>query len=196
MNVEQLTEWGLSPEQAKRVMEGLNGSFVTKNRFNEVNSELQAVKIALKEREEEPHRLREQLARLESESREAQARYAAELRAVRVNAAADTALRAARAVNPAVVKPLLADFLSQAALAEDGSVSGLTEAIQALAESPDTAFLFTKTAQITGARSAERGESEPCGMTLAGLRGLSPAGRRAFAAQHPEEYKELYGGNV
>ena len=40
MTKENLLEWGLTEEQANKVMEGLNGSFVTKSRFNEVNTEL------------------------------------------------------------------------------------------------------------------------------------------------------------
>ena len=40
MTKEKLLEWGLTEEQATKVMEGLNGSFVTKARFNEVNTEL------------------------------------------------------------------------------------------------------------------------------------------------------------
>ena len=39
MTKEKLLEWGLTEEQATKVMEGLNGSFVTKARFNEVNTE-------------------------------------------------------------------------------------------------------------------------------------------------------------
>ena len=35
MTKEKLLEWGLTEEQATKVMEGLNGSFVTKARFNE-----------------------------------------------------------------------------------------------------------------------------------------------------------------
>ena len=38
MTKEKLLEWGLTEEQATKVMEGLNGSFVTKARFNEVNT--------------------------------------------------------------------------------------------------------------------------------------------------------------
>ena len=35
MTKEKLLEWGLTEEQATKVMEGLNGSFVTKARFND-----------------------------------------------------------------------------------------------------------------------------------------------------------------
>ena len=51
MTKEKLVEWGLTEEQANKVMEGLNGSFVTKARFNEVNTELSAAKKTIGERD-------------------------------------------------------------------------------------------------------------------------------------------------
>ena len=51
MTKENLLEWGLTEEQANKVMEGLNGSFVTKSRFNEVNTELTNAKNTIKERD-------------------------------------------------------------------------------------------------------------------------------------------------
>ena len=51
MTKEKLLEWGLTEEQATKVMEGLNGSFVTKARFNEVNTELTNAKNTIKERD-------------------------------------------------------------------------------------------------------------------------------------------------
>lgn len=51
MTKEKLMEWGLTEEQANKVMEGLNGSFVTKARFNEVNEENKALKAQVSERD-------------------------------------------------------------------------------------------------------------------------------------------------
>ena len=53
MTKEKLMEWGLTEEQANKVMEGLNGSFVTKTRFNEVNTELQTAKKTIGERDQQ-----------------------------------------------------------------------------------------------------------------------------------------------
>lgn len=47
MTKEKLMEMGLTEEQANKVMEGLNGSFVTKTRFNEVNEELKTAKATI-----------------------------------------------------------------------------------------------------------------------------------------------------
>ena len=51
MTKEKLMEWGLTEEQANKVMEGLNGSFVTKARFNEVNEENKTLKAQVSERD-------------------------------------------------------------------------------------------------------------------------------------------------
>ena len=51
MTKESLMAIGLTEEQATKVMEGLNGSFVTKARFNEVNTELTKAKATITERD-------------------------------------------------------------------------------------------------------------------------------------------------
>ena len=51
MTKESLMAMGLTEEQANKVMEGLNGSFVTKTRFNEVNEELKNAKATITERD-------------------------------------------------------------------------------------------------------------------------------------------------
>ena len=44
---------GLTEEQAKSVMDSLNGEFVTKSRFNEVNEENKALKKSVSERDKQ-----------------------------------------------------------------------------------------------------------------------------------------------
>ena len=50
MTKEKLMEWGLTEEQATRLWK-LNGSFVTKSRFNEVNEENKTLKAQVSERD-------------------------------------------------------------------------------------------------------------------------------------------------
>ena len=45
MNKEDLIAMGLTEEQAKKVMDSLDGNYVTKTRFNEVNEENKTLKI-------------------------------------------------------------------------------------------------------------------------------------------------------
>lgn len=207
MTRDTLTEWGLTAEQADKVMEGLNGSFVTKARFNEVNTELQATRAALKERDgqletlnkstADVEELKSEITRLQAENLKKDEAYAAELKAVRLNNAVELALNGAKAKNNIAVKALLADFLTSAEVADDGSVSGLADEIKKLSDGKDTAFLFEQkqsAPQIRGAKSAEKGDREVGGVTLQTLKAMSPADRYSYSVNHPEDYKQLYGG--
>ena len=72
----------------------------------------------------------------------AQNQYDTEMKTFRMENAVNQALRDAKAINPATVKPLLAAFLEKAELSEDGTVSGLSEEIHKLSQAEDTRFLF------------------------------------------------------
>ena len=51
MTKEDLIAMGLTEEQAKKVMESLDGNFVTKTRFNEVNEENKTLKKSVSDRD-------------------------------------------------------------------------------------------------------------------------------------------------
>ena len=139
MTKESLMAMGLTEEQATKVVGELNGSYVPKTRFNEVNTELQAARNTIKERDTQLTELqkstgdlegmKQQIAQLQATNTEQQKKYDTDMRNLKVGNAVDAALRAANAINPATVKPLLADFLEKAVLADDGTVTGLTEEI-------------------------------------------------------------------
>ena len=208
MTKEKLLEWGLTEEQANKVMEGLNGSFVTKARFNEVNTELTKAKATITERDGQLEALKksgadatalqEQITQLQADNKKKDADHAAELKALKISNAVELALTGAKAKNTTAVKALLADFIAKAELAEDGTVKGLDDEVKKLVEGKDTAFLFDKATEkkFKGAKSAEKGDGGGDGsMTLEKFRGLSPAERYDFSVNHPDEYKNLYGGN-
>lgn len=208
MTKEKLMEWGLTEEQANKVMEGLNGSFVTKARFNEVNTELTKTKATITERDGQLEALKksgadatalqEQITQLQADNKKKDADHAAELKALKISNAVELALTGAKAKNTTAVKALLADFIAKAELAEDGTVKGLDDEVKKLVEGKDTAFLFDKATEkkFKGAKSAEKGDGGGDGsMTLEKFRGLSPAERYDFSVNHPDEYKNLYGGN-
>ena len=207
MTKETLLEWGLAEEQADRVMEGLNGSFVTKSRFNEINAELKQAREAVAEKDTrleeleraagEAEALKNQIAGLQAANDAKEQEHAAELKAARINNAVEVALLSAGAKNNMAVKALLNDFIAKAELAEDGTVKGLEEEVKGLAEAGDTAFLFHSAAEkrFQGARAAEKGGPGREGeMTLARFHQLSPGERYDFSVNHPEEYTQLYGG--
>ena len=207
MTKEKLLEWGLTEEQATKVMEGLNGSFVTKTRFNEVNTELQNAKNTIKERDiqlemlkkasGDTEALREQIAQLQAENKKKDGDYAAELKSLRISNAVELALTGAKAKNNTAAKSLMADFIAKAELTEDGTVKGLDDEVKKLVEGKDTAFLFEQptSTKFKGVKPSEKGDSAESGMTLEKLKTMPPLERYKYSVNHPDEYKELYGGN-
>lgn len=152
MTKESLMAMGLTEEQATKVMESLNGNFVTKARFNEVNTELQGAKATVKERDAQLETLRksgadaaalqERIAQLQADNATKDQEHAAEIKKIRIENAVDKALTDAKAINPATVKPLLAAFLEKADLDDDGTIRGLADEIGKLAKTEGTSFLF------------------------------------------------------
>lgn len=191
MNKTKLLELGLSEEQADKVLEGLNGAYVPKGRFNEINEALKAAKAQLAERDQE-------LGTLKEASQKREAEHAQALTGLKKAHAVELSLTNAKAKNHVAAKALLADFLAQAELDDSGQVKGLAEEIERLVKGEDTSFLFenaTTIPKLKGVKAAERGEAPAANsMTLAQLRKLPPAERYAFSKTHPEEYRALYEG--
>lgn len=180
MTKEKLLEWGLTEEQATKVMEGLNGSFVTKARFNEVNTELTTAKNTIKERDTQLETLKkasgdtkalqDQITQLQADNANQKKAHEAELKALKIGNAVDMALTGAKAKNNTAVKALLAAFLEKAELADDGTVKGLDDEIGKLTKGEDTAFLFDTSgkAKFKGAKAAEKSDphNQPTGDDL------------------------------
>lgn len=180
MTKEKLMEWGLTEEQANKVMEGLNGSFVTKTRFNEVNTELQTAKKTIGERDQQLEALKKstgdtealqtQITQLQADNAQQKKAHEAEIKALKIGNAVDMALTNAKAKNNTAVKALLAAFLEKAELADDGTVKGLDDEIGKLTKGEDTAFLFDTSgkAKFKGAKAAEKSDphNQPAGDDL------------------------------
>ena len=176
MTKEKLLEWGLTEEQAAKVMEGLNGSFVTKARFNEVNTELTTAKNTIKERDTQLETLKkasgdtkalqDQITQLQADNKKKDTNHAAELKNLKISNAVELALTGAKAKNNTAVKALLVDFIGKAELAEDGTVKGLDDEVKKLVEGKDTAFLFDTKApdkKFKGAKPGEKSDTPPAG---------------------------------
>lgn len=142
---------GLTEEQATKVMEGLNGNFVTKTRFNEVNTELNQAKETLKERDGQLETLKKstgdvealntKITELQAENKTKDEQHQAEIKQLKFDTALNAALVGVKARNPETVKPLLKAFLEKAEL--DGeSIKGLDAELKKLTDSDDTKFLF------------------------------------------------------
>lgn len=169
-------EMGLTEEQANKVMEGLNGAFVPKSRFNEVNEELKTAKATITERDGQLDTLKKsgadaatlqaQITQLQADNAQKDKDHAAEIKKIKVDNAVKEALIQAGAINPATVTPLLAAFLEKADLADDGTIRGLSDEISKLAKTEGTSFLFktadtSTTPTVSGASPAGGGTVNP-----------------------------------
>ena len=140
MKREDLISWGLTDEQVKKVMAGLDGDFVTKTRFNEVNEENKTLKQSVSDRDKQLNDLKKssgdnaelkaQIEELQKKNTEQAKAHAAEMAQLKLDNAVDTALTAAGAKNSKAVKALL--DMSKVKLGEDGKLSGWDEQISAV----------------------------------------------------------------
>ena len=150
MNKEKLMELGLTEELATKVAKELDGNYVPKARFNEVNSELKAAKDQVKDRDGQlenlkksvgdSEELKKQIETLQNDNKAKDDAHAAEIKQIKIDAAVDKALADAKAKNPKAVKALL--DLTKAELADDGTIKGLDTQIKTLSEAEDSKFLF------------------------------------------------------
>lgn len=173
MTKETLMEMGLTEEQANKVMGDLNGSFVTKSRFNEINTELTNAKATIKERDAQLETLKKstgdvealnkKITELQTANADQDKAHKAELKSMKISNAVEMALTGAKAKNTTAVKALMAEFLGKAELADDGTVKGLADEVKKLVEGQDTAFLFDKAPakQFKGAKAAEKSDGNP-----------------------------------
>lgn len=135
-----------------KVSAEIGKNFVSKADFNQVNTAKKKAEDDVKARDQQLEELtkstgdaatlKEQIATLQTQNAEAKKTYEAELARVRLDGAVEAALTAAGAKNNTAVKALLADFLKDAKLDDNGAVKGLTAEIESLAKADATAFLF------------------------------------------------------
>lgn len=197
MTKESLMQMGLTDEQATKVMEALNGAFVPKSRFNEVNTELQTAKNTIKERDTQLEELKkstgdvkalnDKITELQTANAEQKKAHDAEMKALKISNAVEMALTTAKAKNNVAAKALLSEFLTKAELAEDGTVKGLDAEIKKLVDGESTAFLFDKPTgnQIKGAKPAEKSDVPPSG-TGADLSKMTYEELTKYLEDHPD----------
>lgn len=150
MNKEKLIEMGLTEELATSVMKELDGNYIPKARFNEVNTELKQAKDQVKERDSQletlkknvgdSEELKKQIEALQNDNKTKDEAHAAEIKQIKIDVAVDKALADAKAKNPKAVKALL--DLAKAEISDDGTIKGLDAQIKTLSEAEDSKFLF------------------------------------------------------
>ena len=140
---------GLTDDVAEKVLKAFEG-YVPKTRFDEVNEAKKNAEALVKERDTQIEKLKQdnkgnedlknQIAKLQDDNKKAVEAKDAEIKKIKIDNAVNTALIGAGAKNTKAVLALLK--LDDAELADDGTVKGLSEQIDALKKAEDSSFLF------------------------------------------------------
>lgn len=170
MKKDDLIKLGLDEETADKVAaastEELKG-FIPKARFDEVNTAKNHAEEQVKERDKQieglkaasgdAESLKKQIETLQAANKQKDSEHAAEIKKLKVDAAVDAALIAAKAKNLKAARALL--DLDKAELSDDGTVKGLAEQIEKLKAGDDTKFMFDASGKpkMKGAKTGENG---------------------------------------
>ena len=171
MKKEDLIAMGLSEDQAKKVMDSLDGDFVTKARFNEVNEENKRLKTDISDRDKQLEALKKstgdnaeiqkQIADLQKANADQKKAHEAEMNKLKLDNAVEAALVAAGAKNGKAVRALFDE--AKFKLKDGGEVEGLTDAIKAVQKSDPYLFAEKKDTQQTlkGFQPGNSGDAKP-----------------------------------
>lgn len=106
MKKEDLIAMGLTEEQAKKVMDSIDGNFVTKARFNEVNEENKTLKKSVSDRDKQLEDLKkssgdnaalqQQISDLQKANADQQKAHETELNQLKLDNAVEVALSGAK----------------------------------------------------------------------------------------------------
>lgn len=171
MKKEDLIAMGLTEDQAKKVMDSLDGNFVTKTRFNEVNEENKTLKQSVADRDKQLEdlkkssgdnaELKKQIETLQQQNADQKKAHDAEMAQLKLDNAIDAALTAAGAKNIKAVRAVI--DTSKMKLGEDGTVEGLPDAIKTVQKSDSYLFNTVQQKQQTfkGFQPGASGEVKP-----------------------------------
>ena len=161
---------GYTEDIESKIAQEIGKGFVSKADFNAVKTQQKKLEDDLKTRDTQLEELKKatgtadeltaQIAALQEQNRKDKQAHEAEVARIRLDAAVDKALTESGARNNIAVKALLAAFLRDAKVGEDGSVKGLAAEIETLAKGESTSFLFdnAKGAVIKGMKPGEAGD--------------------------------------
>ena len=197
MKKEEFVKLGIDEETAKKCevasQEELKG-FIPKARFDEVNTAKNTAEALLKERDGQLETLKnstgdvdalkQQIATLQADNKAKDDAHAAEIKQLKIDNALEAAITAAKGKNAKAIKALL--NLENAELAEDGTIKGLAEQIEALQKSDE--YLFeakeTKKTTVKGAKPGEAGNDD--GDKKVDTSKMTYSELAAFMAENPD----------
>lgn len=169
MNKEELIAMGLTEEQSKKVMDSLDGNYVTKARFNEVNEELKKQKAAVSDRDKQLEdlkkssgdnaELKKQIEALQQQNTEQKKSHDAEIAQLKLDNAVRTAMTASGAKN---IKALTGFIdLAKVKLGEDGKLTGLDEQIKEIQKAEPYLFAEKQQNNFRGFQPGASGDVKP-----------------------------------
>lgn len=173
MTLEQLMKMGLTEEQAKQVMGLLDGNFVPKDRFNQLNTELKQAKDDLKSRDGQLEELKKstgdaealqkKITELQAENKSLDTAHAAEIKQLKRDSIDESLLHEVKAKNITAARALLAAV--DATVDEAAYKTLRAEQIKKLAGDDATKFLFEAEAGqqgvFKGLKPGERKDGVP-----------------------------------
>lgn len=198
-----LEDMGLEKEQVDKILDE-NSQDIGKAKgdsekiqkdLDAANAEVESLKGQISDRDKQLETLKnstgdvegmkQEIAKLQADNKAKDDAHAAEIKQLKIDAAIDSALTGAKAKNNTAVKALLKD-LNKAELAEDGTIKGLAEQIEALQKSD--AYLFDTTTkkqtQVKGAKPGESGNED--GDHGVDTSKMTYSELAAYMAEHPD----------
>ena len=172
MRKEEFVKLGIDEETAKKCeaasQEELKG-YIPKARFDEVNNEKKKLELDVRDRDGQLETLKnstgdveamkQQIESLQADNKAKDEAHAAEIKQLKIDNAIEAALTGAKAKSNAAAKALLKD-LDKAELAEDGTIKGLAEQIEALQKSDSYLFETKVSKKVKGAEPGESGNED------------------------------------
>lgn len=156
MKKEDLIAMGLSDEQAEKVVtlhkSELDGNYIPKKRFDEVNETKKTLEETVKERDKQLDKLKKDngdneklqsdIKELQKANADQQKAYEAKIAQIQLDNAVNNALSGAGAKNTVAVRAMIATAadVSKFKLLENGTVEGLSDAIEAVRKSDPYMF--------------------------------------------------------
>lgn len=198
-----LEDLGLEKDVINQIMKQ-NGEDIesakAKDKSAELESELESMKEQLKDRNAQltalkddknaSEELKNKIAELEEQNKKADAEHAAEIKAIKLDAAVSKAITASHAKNSKAVKALL--DLDSLKMDKDGNVSGLDEQIKNLKEAEDSKFLFEdEGVHLRGAEPADPTDNSNHTLTFEEFSKMNYTDRAKLHADAPETYEAM-----
>ena len=154
MKKEEIVALGIEEEVAQKIVDmsakEIDGNYVPKERFNELNEAKKNAEALVKERDKQledlkkstgdAEALQKQIETLQEENKVAAKKYADDLTQMQKDNAIEKGITAFNGKNAKAIKALLDE--SKITVNEDGTTSGLAEQLDALAKAEDSSFLF------------------------------------------------------